>query len=214
VKSPGLPFASLNLVRNPFGEPEDDERGALAVVDIDVLRLAKRLSRPGFAVELAGRCGRGKSTHMRTLHAHFPDVPYTLVEEGTVPPIPEAPVVFVDEVQRLPPRVRRRLFRRRASFVLGTHSVHGGELDAAGVTHQRIEVGGLTRDKLMRVVARRVEWARRGPGPVLTPPAELLESLHETHGDDLRAIGDALYDWVQRRRDETDGRLHAHADAR
>jgi hypothetical protein len=76
-----------------------------------------------------GDCGRGKSTHLHALHAQYPDVPLTYVGPGERPRIPAAPVVFVDEVQRLSRRRRARLFRRRASFVLTSHEDHGHELE-------------------------------------------------------------------------------------
>ena len=176
-----------------------EDRPALAVVDVDLDAIAKRLAEPGFAVVFLGRAGRGKTTHLRALHARFSDLPYTyLPEDGQLPGIPRADVVFIDEVQRLAPARRERLFRRKASFALASHAVHTTELRGAGLDVEVFRVGGLTPERLQRYVERRIEWARRAPGPLPEVPRPLLVRLRAHYGDDLRAIEDALYDWVQR----------------
>jgi hypothetical protein len=50
---------------------------------------------------------------------------------------------------------------------------------------------------LEKMVARRMEWARRGPGPIPSVDEEALRSLLTRHGRDLRAIQSHLYDWCQ-----------------
>jgi hypothetical protein len=192
----------MNLRWNPFGEVPERDRGALAIVDMDTPALAARLAQPGFAVELVGACGRGKSMHLHALRAHLGGAPVTLVHEDPRPPIPEAPVVFVDESQRLAKRVRRALFRRRASFVLATHESHADELAEAGIEWVTIAVGGApSPEKLRAIVARRIAWARRAEGPLPDVAPALLEALSARHGDDLRAIEDALYDHFQAMRE-------------
>jgi len=65
-----LPFAHLNLRRNPFGELDLSQRAALAVVDVD--RFVRRLAQPGYAVQFTGDRGRGKTTHLLAILRHFP----------------------------------------------------------------------------------------------------------------------------------------------
>lgn len=99
-----LAFEELNLRRNPFGEPAPEEMAALTVVEVE--QYVEQLSRPGFAVQYLGEAGRSKSTHLRGLHRFFPDIPYLKFPENTrIPKIPHAPVLFLDETQRLPPRL-------------------------------------------------------------------------------------------------------------
>lgn len=201
-----LPFARLNLRWNPFGEVPERDRGRLAVVDRDLSRVVTRLAAPGFAVELLGDCGRGKSSHLYAirdaLRERFGALPVTYVDIGARPDTPRAPVVLVDESQHLSPWARRRLFARRASFVLATHESHAGELRRAGVHCETWRVGGPDAARLRAMVDRRVAWARLAPGPLPEVPDALLASLTRAHGDDLRAIGDALYDWFQRRKED------------
>lgn len=208
-----LPFAPLNLRWNPFGEVPQRDRGRLAVIDADLSPIVARLQEPGFALELVGHCGRGKSSHLYALHdalrSHFVALPVTYVDIGARPHIPNAPVVLVDESQHLSRWARRRLFRRRASFVLATHDSHAAELCRAGISSETWRVGGLDPARLREMVRRRIEWARLGPGPLPAVPGALLDALSQAHGDDLRAIGDALYDWFQRRKEDALGESRA-----
>jgi hypothetical protein len=195
----GLPFANLNLRRNPFGEPPDEERAGLAVVDPGLLdRLARSLSEPGFAVQFMGDCGRGKSTHLHALRARFPDAPYVYFAEGERPqPIPRAPVLFLDETQRLPWRTRHQLFRRGVALALGTHRDHSRELVRAGCRVETVRLTGFPTPTLRRIIERRIEWARRGPGPVPALGPGSVARLHDRFDGDLRAIEDHLYDVFQ-----------------
>ena len=121
-----LPFAHLNLRRNPFGELDLALWAELAVVEVD--SLVPRLKRPGYAVQFMGPKGRGKTTHMLALVRQFPDARYVHVGENQRPPIPHSHPLFVDEIQRVPRWRRRRLFRRPVSLVIGTHEDFRSEL--------------------------------------------------------------------------------------
>jgi hypothetical protein len=196
----GLPFAHLNLRRNPFGEPTAQERGVLAVVDRDLLdRLVRSLAEPGFAVQFTGDCGRGKSTHLHALRGRFPEAPYLYFAEGArPPPIPRAPVLFLDETQRLPWRTRRRVFRRDAALAIGTHRDHSRELTRAGLRVETVQLDGFTPAHLHRIIERRIEWARRAPGPVPWLGPDGVARLSDRFGGDLRAMESHLYDVFQR----------------
>jgi hypothetical protein len=195
----GLPFANLNLRRNPFGEPAEEDRAGLAVVDPDFLDgLERSLSEPGFAVQFIGDCGRGKSTHLHALRARFPDAPYVYFAEGERPqPIPGGPVLFLDETQRLPWRTRRRLFGSDVALALGTHRDHSRELVRAGRRVETVRLTGFTTSTLRRIIERRIEWARRGPGPVPSLGPGSVARLHDRFDGDLRAIEGHLYDVFQ-----------------
>lgn len=193
---PGLPFAHLNLRRNPFGEPAPEERAALAVAEVEPW--AARLARGRFALQLVGECGRGKTTHLLALHARFPGAP--LVRLGPDLPLAVAPgpLVFVDEAQHLPPRRRAALFRACGALALTTHEDLAPELRAAGLEVETVRLSGLDPARLEAILTRRLEWARRGPGPIPTLAPGACERLVARFGDDVRAIEDHLYEQVQR----------------
>jgi hypothetical protein len=60
-----------------------------------------------------------------------------------------------------------------------------------------IRVGGVGTEKLGGIVARRIEWARRGPGEVPSVSTSAVSALLLRHGDDVRAIIGELYDVFQ-----------------
>ncbi len=191
-----LPFEQLNLRWNPFGEPAPEDIASLAVVDVEAY--VERLRSPGFAVQYLGEAGRGKSTHLMALHRFFPDMPYLRFPENTrIPRIPHAPVLFLDETQRLPRGLRRRIFSRRGSFVIGTHEDHSAELAQAHVETVSILLSGMTAERLVQIIERRLEWARRGPGPLPRLSDSKITWLIEAFGDDLSAILGCLYEEFQ-----------------
>ena len=192
-----LPFAHLNLRRNPFGEVEPTELAELAVVDVQ--RHVRRLSRPGYAVQFLGEQGRGKTTRLVAVRRHFPDAPYVLIGEGERPRIPVGHPLFVDEIQRFSSWRRRRLFRRPVSLALGTHEDVSAELARAGFDVETVEVGGSAdAGRLCEIAGRRIEAARRGPGRVPQLGRETAQALIDRFGDDLRTIQARLYDVFQR----------------
>jgi hypothetical protein len=195
----GLPFARLNLRRNPFGELDLSSWAGLAVVDVD--RFIVRLRQPGYAVQFVGDKGRGKTTHLLAIQRCFPDAPYVHLGEDCLvkkPRIPRGHPLLVDEVQRLPRPRRRRVFRRRVSLALGTHEDFCSELVAAGFDVETVPVGdALDGPRLCEILNRRVEAARRGPGRLPYVRVQTAHALIDRFGDDLRAIQGHMYDRFQ-----------------
>ena len=191
-----LAFQQLNLRWNPFGAPDRQDAARLAVVE--VASLVPRLKQPGFAVQYLGEAGRGKSTHLLALHEYFPDAPYLRFPEGVKPPpIPRLPLLFLDETQRLPLRLRREIFARRVSYAIGTHEDHSAELKRSGIETVSITLHGLAPERLAQIVARRIEWARRGPGSLPQVSAARLRELIGEYGDDIAGILARLYEEFQ-----------------
>ena len=181
-----LPFAHLNLRWNPFGEPPRGERGGLAVVDLPALL-------PGDPLQVVGPPGRGKTTHLLALAARHPGALYECVPEGAdrhSGTVPDGAVFLLDDAQRVRPRILRSLLARPVALALGTQEDLSG---AAGRPLRTLRAGGVTPERLGEILRRRVEWARRGPGPVPRVPPEAVRRLIERHGDDVRAIEGFLY---------------------
>lgn len=197
IEAPALlPWASWNLRWNPFGEPPAEDLPALVVADVD--ELLEWLERPRHAVQLIGHAGRGKSSHLHALRGRLSQLPFVYLAEGeNRMPEFEGRQLLLDEAQRLPRRRRRRLFGRLDWLALSTHEDLTRDLEAMGWTVWTIEVGGLGRHKLENVLERRLEWARRGPGPLPRFSRGALETLLARHGDDLRSMLDDLYETTQ-----------------
>ncbi|WP_168210548.1 hypothetical protein [Persicimonas caeni] len=202
-----LPFAHLNLRRNPFGEVPPEERGRLAVVDVE--RFVPKLAAPGFVVEFVGDCGRGKTTHLRALWDRSPNAPFVKVpEKARGFDVPDAPLVFVDEAQFLGRWQRRRTFRGERSFAVGTHESLAKVYERAGLDWIMIEVGGVDAERVRQMIERRLEWARREPGPLPQVTNAAIAAMLERHGDDLRAIEHHLYEVFQRLEEIRDVEVH------
>lgn len=187
-----LPYARLNLRRNPFGELEPEERARLAVTAVD--GIAKRLRRPGLAVQLLGGPGCGKTTHLLALLRRFVGAPFVKVFEGVQVRIPRGHPLFLDDAHLLPAARLRRALRRPASFVLTSHVDLAAEIERCGL--EALTVGPAEAhdaDLLGRVFAVRVEAARRGPGPLPRVPRAAVEELVRRFGSDVRSMEHCLY---------------------
>lgn len=190
-----LAYARLNLRWNPFGELTLDQRAAVAVADVACW--ADRLRKPGFALQVLGDSGRGKTTHLLALLAHLPEAKFIQVpESGRIAP-PEAATVLVDEAQYLGYRARRCLFRPWRSLALAGQADCTPALVRAGFEVATIRPGEANADRLMEISRRRIELARRGAGTVPSLPRATAERLIADHGSDLRAIEHRLYAWIQ-----------------
>ena len=188
----------LNLKRNLFGSPSLDEWPLLAVVD--EAHFLSFLAQPGRRViQFMGECGRGKSTHMRVLHAHYPNAPYLYFGPQDHPKIPRhAPIVFLDETQRIPWLRRQFLWRQHQTFVIGTHRNHQKEFERAHVHMLHHDVEGLDESRLRQIIDRRLAWAIRDPRqPSVEVTPELITGVLAFYGDDIRAIFSLLYEVVQ-----------------
>jgi hypothetical protein len=197
---PSLPYAHLNLRRNPFGELEAEERAELAVAEVG--SLVARVRRPGAAVQLLGPSGSGKTTWLLAIRRHFPGAPFVKVHERVRTRVPSGHPLFVDDAHLLPPRQRRRLLSRPISFILCTHLDLAQELAALGLEAVTVTPGGSLSAELLEVAfARRVEAARRGPGAVPRVPRTTVERLLAGCGGDVRSMELALYQAVVRLRE-------------
>jgi hypothetical protein len=191
------PWQHLNLRRNPFGEPPEDCLPELVVADVDTM--VEWLERPRHALQLIGECGRGKSARLHAIRSRMQALYVYLAEGAPIPSLPQSGRLLLDEGQRLPRRRRRALFARLESVAVATHEDLTGELEAAGWQVLAIEVGGVDGRLFEKILERRLEWARFGPGPLPKLPADQQADLLRRHGDDLRSALDELYEIYQRR---------------
>lgn len=196
VGRPGLPFAHLNLRRNPFGEVELFRRVEFAVVDVD--RYIEPLKQPRAALQFFGEKGHGKTTHLIAIMQRFPDAAYIHVGEGERPVIPVGDPLFIDEVQRVRPAERRRIYRRDVPLVFGTHRNFTKELKRYGRDVVTVTPSGnLSVGQLLEILNRRIQWARRGADRIPRVTTATAQTMIGRHGADIRAIEAAMYNIFQ-----------------
>lgn len=193
MQSHWLPFARLNLMRNPFGELSREDRMFAAVVDVE--RWLPKLQTERIALQFLGECGRGKSTHLLALLAHCPQGEYVyLPEDGPLPQIPQGRPLFIDESQRLPRWKRWQVFRRRVPLVLGTHTDLRKPLERAGYQVESVCVAQLaTAERVQVACNRRIELARLNAGLIPQVTLQRARELIERFGNDMRSMETQLY---------------------
>lgn len=201
-------FSQLNLRCNPFGELSAEERGRLAVLNVDSIQ--PRRFQP---VQIIADVGHGKTTHLLALAHRVANALYEYVPCGSNSfhsrPGPDQ-LFLLDEAQRVRRSHLRSLCRFHPWLVFGTH-----EDLSPWCPHplRTLQLTTLSLEKLQQVVQARLLWARDpaiGDPPLVS--AALLEELRSRHGANIRAIEDELYNRYQRENpnDETSKPISSH----
>ncbi|MEZ6187311.1 MAG: hypothetical protein R3F62_20155 [Planctomycetota bacterium] len=184
-----LPLRRLNLRRNPFGElplEGPPRAGGARPGAAPGLAPARGAAGPG------GQGPRQDRTHLLALRAAA-DFHLHLPEDAPLPPVPDrpAPALPGPETQRLPQRLRRRLFAGPGRLVLGAHEDHARELERAGRPTVSVRAGGAWTAR---------GWPRSWPAgsrPRVAARGRALEQREpqapaQRFGDDVRGIERAL----------------------
>ncbi|HIF00999.1 MAG: hypothetical protein ABGZ23_09450 [Fuerstiella sp.] len=187
-----LPYAHLNLRRNPFGEFSEDERTSLALVDVDAI--ITRLNDPHYVVQFIGEKGYGKTTHLLAIRSRLRAAGYVHIPEGERAPIPSGRPILIDEAQRLTRWQQFQVFRSNIPLVLGTHRDFHRQLRLAGRVVETIEVQqGTDVERLHRLLNARIQWVRRNDGQVPAITTGMAERLRKEFGADIRGMLHQLY---------------------
>jgi len=162
-------YRAAGLRTNPFtieaADPADPDRAAAVFVD----RGLPEPPPPGSTtlVQLIGDKGAGKSTHVRhwqrRVEGPYHYVPRVPIRGRFVRP-PVGPIVYADEIDRLPAHVRRSWFRASAAvsstIVAGTHRDLSGSARRAGLRVVTHHLGPADHATLRRFVDARLDVAR------------------------------------------------------
>ena len=199
-----LPFAHLNLRRNPFGELTAEERTNLALVDIS--EALTHLDDLRSAVQIIGEKGYGKTTHLLALARQFSEHAYVHIPEGQRVRIPaDGEPLLIDEAQRLTLPQRWQVFRSDRRLILGTHRDFTNAMRTEGRSILTLSADRFTdAPHVCTIFNARIEAVRRadGPTPSVTPKTAAL--LFAKFGSDLRSIEHALYHIFQQLKDVSD----------
>lgn len=191
-------YEPLGLHRNPFGCLSPADAAAAAVVEIDPL-IANLTGR--HAIQIIGRCGRGKTTHLRAIQHSLPNCVYAYIPRWKRRvPIPDGDVVILDEVQRMPLRSRQTVFAAGRPLIIATHwSVaaalkwHGYRVTTIRLNQDRGEV------PIGEIIRRR--WALAAIDVEKLPLFKIdqisIQYLKRRHGGNVRAMIHYLYDRVE-----------------
>jgi len=188
-----LPYRYLNLKRNPFGVPVEQERPELAVANVD--EWVEQLLKERVAIQLVGDHGRGKSSHLFALKKGLEQrtqtqVPYLRLRDTRK--ILLAPTVLLDEGAQLP-FCRWWTLRHVHSLAVSTHLNLRPLLWALGFRVITVRIEQRDPQRLQNIFQRRIEWARDASGPIPHITKETIRELQIRYGDDIRSMEHALY---------------------
>ncbi|MEJ2012014.1 MAG: hypothetical protein P8X64_07285 [Anaerolineales bacterium] len=205
-----FPFERFNLRANPFRALTEDEWAALAWLHPALL---SALGQPFPILQIRGESGRGKSSALlavkRELLARGRDPHYLYLPPGVHRLKRDqqwGDPLLLDEIERLPIRVRRRLFQRTLQFegrppglVFSSHEDLTQEIERlrpAAVLS--LKLPPVTRRQLMDLLHHRIRAASPGGGLPIWFAADAVSLLIEVYGDDLRGIERMVYEVFQR----------------
>ena len=107
--------------------------------------------------------------------------------------------MLIDEAQRLPWRVRRAVFSTNVPLILATHRDLRTVLERYGYKVKTTTIGQHnTPEHIQAILNRRIEASRLEAGPVPQISIEFANALHQSFGNNVRAIEQKLYKEFQK----------------
>lgn len=198
-----LPFAHLNLTRNPFGQLSEEERNRIFVADVEPYRTF--IETPGHALEFVAPAGRGKTSHLRALYDQFPDASFVRVENDDQEVLDvDSSVLFVDEFHFLHEKKRNQLYSQVRNLVIAAHVSFVDEMKSHGFDVRSIRLNGYAPETLRRMFERRIQYCRRTDDPVPRLSNDVIQSLIDRYADNVRAMEHHLYNVFQEMKEVRD----------
>jgi len=183
---------------NPFGNLHDRELyftlSPRTFTD-DILKLLN--SKFDGIIELAGRKGRGKTSHLRLIHQHFNKFPLLMLQSGSqTTDFPESDnrLIFIDSIQHIPIQKRIKLYKHYRTIVLTTHVSRRIEYALARREFRQFRFKGADATQLENIIKRRLQLATRTPPDSIQLNTELIHKLASQYSDDHRSLLNDLYD--------------------
>ena len=186
-------FSCLNLRFNPFGELDTEERKQLACVR--VADLANYVGSPKTAIQLLGNHGRGKTTHLLALHAHFPEIPYFKIHSGQLISFPKSKGYFIDSIENISLVNRLLLYREIKHLAFTTHKNLNLELKLMGFHVVTRRISQNDPEIIRTILQKRVEFSRETSKPIPVITLTMANELVGRFGDDIRAMEYELYQY-------------------
>ena len=205
-----FPFDRLELRGNPFRALTEDEWASLAWLQPVLL---EALDQPLPILQVLGERGRGKSSALlgikRELLARGRDPNYFYLPPGVHHLQRNQQIgdpLLLDEIERLPVRNRRRLFRsslrnpgEKPRLVFSSHSDLTGEIEKLrpGILTS-VSIPTITTGQLAELLHNRIRSASASGDLPVWFEEGAIKLLLETYSDDLRTMERSLYEVFQR----------------
>lgn len=184
-------YASHGLRSNPFAVPHPDAEHQAVFVDRGLRAPPPPAS--GVLVQVIGDKGAGKSTQVREWQRRTPG-PYHYVpatpyrDRWSRPPV--GPLVYADEIDRMPAALRRRWFRSlataNATVIAGTHVDLQTQACAAGLAVRTHRLDHVDLATVEAVLAGKVALASDATPQTFELTRAEIADVHQRCGGSLR----------------------------
>jgi hypothetical protein len=187
---------------NPFAGIDQDEVMQILVPRFDVEDILKFIqSDKKGLVELIGRQGRGKTTHLVYLHQRLPNMPIYFLEAGTEDyhKILEdtSEMVLIDSIHHLNVLQRHQVFKSKRLVIFTTHYTRRFEGWLARKSLKQLKFKGINTSILKTLIEKRLQMAAYHYTDDLMLSDTEIKLLIAQHGDNYRVIVNYLYDKFQ-----------------
>lgn len=186
---------------NPFSGVSAEEVGDIIVPILDVASLLEKIrSREPMAIELIGRQGRGKTTHLIHLHQQMTEYPFFNLNQSTeLSQILEknSDVLFIDGIHHLTFIERIKLFKESRVVVYTTHWSRTIDCFIASKELHSFRFKGIDRTLLSSIIEKRLSVAGKENFESDKISNREIDSLIKNFGDNYRGIINHLFDQYQ-----------------
>jgi len=187
---------------NPFAGIDKEDIKHVIILRFDVRLIVEKIrSEEKLLIELVGKKGRGKTTHLTYLQQHTSEFPiyFLNARNNYYQEILNdmSDVVFIDSIHHLYLFQRINVFRVKRIVIFTTHYSRKHEYMMLNKASLKIKFKGIDKETLKQLVIKRLQQASKDTMTTTVNDAE-LERLILEYKDDYRAIVNHLYDKFQR----------------
>ena len=187
---------------NPFAGILDEDLEKIIIPRFDVVAVVNQIQQSeSLAIELVGKQGRGKTTHLLYLQKQVPQYPiYLLNANYNASQIfqEESEIVFVDSIHHLNIFDRLKLFKSKKVVIYTTHWSRKMECWLIGKKHHSIKFKGINIESLGAILNKRLQLAATKKLEINDKFTDQeLNLLIKQFGDNYRGIINHLYEKYQ-----------------
>ncbi|MFK8103339.1 MAG: hypothetical protein AB8G15_12470 [Saprospiraceae bacterium] len=187
----------LSFNYNPFGGLTDEELMQVIVPRESVGQILEDIkSEQPLMIELVGKKGRGKTSHLKLLHRLHGagklyeltarEKPFELMMQDS------AEVLFIDSIHHLNLRKRLKLFKCKKKIVLTAHHSRFLEFKWSNLAYKTYPFKGIEKKQLIQLLQNRLALASKHQAEVTLDEEEVTQLITK-YKDDYRAILKSLY---------------------
>lgn len=186
---------------NPFAGVDREDVGDIIIPRFDIEGVVEKInSKQPLIIELVGRQGRGKTTHLTYLQQHVTEFPiyYLTAKNNYYNKIlnDTSKIIFIDSIHHLNLFQRNSIFKTKKIIIFTTHYSRKHEYLLADKPSLTIRFRGINKEILKQLVLKRLHQASTNEMDMRVDDTE-LEYLLKKYKDNYRGIVNSLYDKFQ-----------------